>query len=335
MSTATTTAPTTTPQTTTRPTTTNNPTLQTERNAANRLRTTMAAVKLAFTWLGVRKTLAPEQRTTAARAFHADRELLSASKLILDTRNPAYRAVAAVRSEASGYWRTVTLPFPESGIRLLPQNSLDLFSNTMAGYREKLQEAVRELAAQYDAMKSEAERRLGSLFNPSDYPTTLDGMFDLEVSYPTIDPPAYLMALNPEVYQQEQARVRERFESAVELAEQAFATELQRLVSHLAERLTGLHDGQPKVFRDSAVENLREFFERFRQLNIRSNPELDTLVEQAQQTITGIEPQQLRDSVRLRQMVANDFEQIQASVGEMLVDRPRRNILRRGVGGAV
>jgi hypothetical protein len=36
----------------------------------------MAAVKLSFTWLGVRKTLAPEQRTTAARAFHADRELL-------------------------------------------------------------------------------------------------------------------------------------------------------------------------------------------------------------------------------------------------------------------
>jgi hypothetical protein len=68
----------------------------------------MAAVRLAFTWLGVRKTLAPEQRTTAARAFHADRELLTASKLILDTKNPAYRAVAAVRSEASGYWRTVT-----------------------------------------------------------------------------------------------------------------------------------------------------------------------------------------------------------------------------------
>ncbi len=334
MSTATTIQPTT-DQTTSRRTTTN-PTTQTSPNATNRLRTTMAAVKLAFTWLGVRKTLAPEQRTTAARAFHADRELLSASKLILDTKNPAYRVVAAVRSEASGYWRTVTLPFPESGIRLLPQNSLGLFANTMAGYREKLQEAARELSAQYDTIKQEAQRRLGTLFNASDYPQTLDGLFDLEVSYPPIDPPAYLMALNPEVYQQEQARVRERFESAVELAEQAFAAELQRLVAHLAERLTGLHDGQPKVFRDSAVENLREFFDRFRQLNIRSNPELDALVEQAHQTITGIEPQQLRDSVRLRQMVANDFEQIQASVGEMLVDRPRRNILRRtGMGGGV
>jgi hypothetical protein len=295
----------------------------------------MAAVKLAFTWLGVRKTLAPEQRTTAARAFHADRELLSASKLILDTKNPAYRAVAAVRSEASSYWRTVTLPFPEAGIRLLPQNSLGLFANTMQTYRERLQEAARVLAAQYDQIKSEAQQRLGTLFNQADYPSTLDGLFDMEWSVVPIEPPQYLVALNPEVFQQEQARVRERFENAVELAEQAFAVELQRLVSHLAERLTGLHDGQPKVFRDSAVENLREFFERFRRLNIRSSPELDALVEQAQQTINGIEPQTLRDSNRLRQMVARDFEQIQASVGELLVDRPRRNILRRaGTGGA-
>jgi hypothetical protein len=295
----------------------------------------MAAVKLSFTWLGVRKTLAPDQRTTAARAFDADRALLSASKLILDTKNPAYRAVAAVRSDASSYWRAVTLPFPEAGVRLIPQNSLGLFANTMAGYRTKLQEAVGALASEYEDIKREAQRRLGMLFNPADYPQSLDGLFDLEVSYPTIDPPSYLMALNPDVYRQEQARVRERFENAVELAEQAFATELQRLVSHLAERLTGLHDGQPKVFRDSAVENLREFFDRFQQLNIRSNPDLDALVAHAQQTISGIEPQQLRDSVRLRQMVASDFEQIQAAVGDLLVDRPRRNILRRAQAGGV
>ena len=92
-----------------------------------------------------------------------------------------------------------------------------------------------------------------------------------------------------------------------------FATQphsLLWLTAHLAERLTRLHDGQPKVFRDSAVVNLREFFERFRWLNIRSSSELDMLVEEAEQTIAGIRPQQLRDSNRLRQMVARDFEQI-------------------------
>jgi hypothetical protein len=61
------------------------PATQTERPAANRLRSTMAAVRLAFTWLGTRKTLAPEQRDTAAWELHADRELISATNLLLDT----------------------------------------------------------------------------------------------------------------------------------------------------------------------------------------------------------------------------------------------------------
>jgi hypothetical protein len=86
MSTATTTSTDTGQHTASRSTTqpTNTPTTQLERSAAQRLLTTMAAVKLSFTWLGVRKTLAPEQRRTAARAFHADRELLSTGRHQLD-----------------------------------------------------------------------------------------------------------------------------------------------------------------------------------------------------------------------------------------------------------
>jgi hypothetical protein len=64
-------------------------------------------------------------------------------------------------------------------------------------------------------------------------------------------------------------------------AARAFHADRERLTAYLAERLTGLHDGQPTVFRDSAVEKLREFFERFRRLNIRSSPELDARVDQA------------------------------------------------------
>ena len=118
----------------------------------------------AFTWLGTRKTLSPEQRDTAARAFHADRELLSATKLILNTKNPTSRAVAAFRSAASGSFWTVTLPFPEAGIRLPPQNSLGVFASTMAGYRERLQLAARDVASEYEQLKLEAQRRLGTLF---------------------------------------------------------------------------------------------------------------------------------------------------------------------------
>ena len=80
-------------------------TTQTTPNAANRLRTTMAAVRLSFTWLGVRKTLAPDQRTTAARLFHTDRELLSARMTPTGPGLRSSRAVGWPRSWTSRSFR--------------------------------------------------------------------------------------------------------------------------------------------------------------------------------------------------------------------------------------
>ena len=59
--------------------------------AAQRLRTTMAAVRLSFTWFGVRKSLTLEQKARAADAFGAEGELLSAGKKLLDTKHPAFK----------------------------------------------------------------------------------------------------------------------------------------------------------------------------------------------------------------------------------------------------
>jgi hypothetical protein len=59
-----------------------------------------------------------------------------------------------------------------------------------------------------------------------------------------------------------------------------------------------------------------------------------TLWESPSRGWAFVRPSPWSNARRLRQMVARDFEQIQASVGELLVNRPRRNILRRGQAGA-
>ena len=99
-----------------------------------------------------------------------------------------------------------------------------------------------------------------------------------------------------------------KFAEAVELAEQTFAEELSQLVGHLAERLSGSVDGKPKVFRDSAISNLNEFFERFQHLSIGSNEDLDQLVENARQVISGVDPQDLRDRASLRDRMARSLD---------------------------
>ena len=122
--------------------------------------------------------------------------------------------------------------------------------------------------------------------------------------------------------------MQSRFDEAVRLAEEAFTAELAKLLSHLTERLSGNEDGKPKIFRDSAVENLTEFFQRFRELNVRSSEQLDSLVADAQRVIRGVDPQDLRDNAGLRQHVATEMSRVQSVLDGMLVDRPRRNILR-------
>jgi hypothetical protein len=154
-------------------------------------------------------------------------------------------------------------------------------------------------------------------------------MFQVTWDFPSVEPPDYLRQLNPEVYRQECERIAGRFDLAVQLAESAFVDELHDLVSHLTERLTGQTDGKPKVFRDSAVENLVGFFDRFRQLNVRSNEQFEELVSQCQQVVRGVEPQLLRDNQGLRQSVSNELSRVQGVLDDLLVDRPRRNILRR------
>jgi hypothetical protein len=289
----------------------------------------MAAMRVSFTWFGVRKALSEEQKARAADAFGAEEDVLSAGKKLIDTRDPAFRAVSSMRHRTVAFFKAKSLPFPEPGIRLIRQDDLEPIRGEMKRFQEELTEAVAALEERFESLKSAARERLGRLYSLSDYPESLVGLFDVAWDFPSVEPPDYLRQLSPDLYRQECERVQSRFDEAERLAESAFLDELGRLVEHLTERLSGNDNGKPKVFRDTAVENLSGFFERFRQLNIRSNPDLDALVADAQRVVRGVEPQQLRDDPTLRQRIATQFACVQSVVDGLMVDRPRRAILRR------
>jgi hypothetical protein len=217
-------------------------------------------------------------------------------------------------------------------VRLIRQDEVAPFNQRMAVFRADLGRAVDELDRSYAALRSAARDRLGRLYNPADYPPTLRGLFGVDYDFPSVEPPEYLLRLNPHLYQQERQRIAERFDEAVRLAEEAFTAEFARLVAHLAERLTPGPDGERKVFRDTAVTNLRQFFDRFRHLNVRSSQDLDRLVETAQRALAGVDPGAVRDSAGLRDHVTVQLAAVQAGLDQMLVDAPRRRILRQGSG---
>ena len=300
----------------------------TVNGASTRLRQNFAACRLQFKWLGTSKTLSLEQKSQAAEAFNADAKSISAGKKLIDTKHDAYKALTSLKSQASRYWKDNSLPFPEPGIRLIKQERIDEFNSTFEDFREQLESGVRMFDDHFSEIKEAARIRLGSLFDLSDYPSSLEDEFQIQWDFPSVDPPDYLRRLSPDVYEEQTRRVSQRFEQAVELAESAFIEELDQLVNHLAGRLAGDEDGQPKIFRDSAVSNMAEFFNRFRELNIRSNDQLDELVSRCENLMRGVQPQTLRDNESLRRSLSTNLSSVQSSLDQLVVDRPRRNIIR-------
>ena len=297
-------------------------------NPAQRLRRTAAAVRVMLHWWGVHRALTAQQKEEFGAVTSADARFLTAGKKLVDVRHEAFRRLTSVRTRITNYWRGISLPYVERGVRLIRQADIPAFVHTMEGFRDELREAEEQLNAVYDEVKADASRRLGRLFNPADYPSEIRDLFSVEWDFPSVEPPNYLMRVAPEVFEEERRRVMTRFEEAVRLAEQAFATEFGRLLSHLTERLSNGETGERRGFRNSAVTNLADFFSRFQQLNVRSNPDLDALVEEAQRLVQGVSPQDLRNNETLRQQMATEMTRVREQVESLITDVPRRRLVR-------
>ncbi len=309
------------------------PPTETTRSFGEELQASMATVRLQVKWFGTRRSVTASQKHRAADVFDAESKFVSMGKKLLDTQHHAWKKLVAVRGNILTTWRNNSLPFPEPGIRLIKRRDLDSFTATMNELRDDLREAERELDHHYDEIQSAARERLGRLYNPDDYPASMVGLFEVSVDHPNVEAPEYLRMLSPSLYRQEADRVRNRFDEAVKLAEESFLGELSKLVEHLAERLSGTEDGKPKVFRDSVTENLVAFFERFRRLNIGSSDELDRMVAEVRRIVGNTTANDLRNSEFLRKQVSTELSRVQANLDGMMIDRPRRNLIRRNGGG--
>src|SRR5204863_8390792 len=121
------------------------PTETTTTPAVNRLRTMTAAIRVAFTWFGSRKTLTADQKAQAADTFGAEGAFLSAGKKLIDTRHPASKAVTSIRGKIIAYFRSVSLPYPEPGIRLIRQDDMSAFNVQLTSFKAELDDAVEQL----------------------------------------------------------------------------------------------------------------------------------------------------------------------------------------------
>lgn len=301
--------------------------LPSRREFAERLRQETLAVRLERSQFGTSRKVNDQQRERMAQLFGADAGRIAANKKLLNKRHDAYLAVTSALNRARDCWMDNTVPYPEPGLRLIKRDKVESFDAAMQAIKADLTAARLALELVYqNELIPDARERLGDLFNAADYPMEISGEFEVNWGFSNVDPPEYLRNISPRLYQQMEERVQARFEEALAQTEAAFVDEFTKLVENLVERLTPSPDGKRRVIKDANIENLNSWFEQFRSLNIGSNSELDSLVDQAQRAIRGVDVKALRKDVTVQGQIRATMAEIANRLEGLQVDRPSRKI---------
>src|SRR6185437_5454375 len=88
---------------------------------AQQLRRTAAAVRVLLHWWGVHRALTSQQKDEFGAVTSADARFLTAGKKLVDTRHEAFRRLTSLRTRITSYWRGISLPYVEPGVRLIKQ----------------------------------------------------------------------------------------------------------------------------------------------------------------------------------------------------------------------
>jgi hypothetical protein len=235
--------------------------------------------------------------------------------------------VTRLFSQCRAYWKELTVPFPQDGVRLVRLDALEAFNKDMSRFRQQLDQAAAALDEVYYSLREDARHRLGDLFDSNDYPMSLSGAFEINWEYPSIDPPEYLRDVNKRIWEEQRNLANAKLTEAVALAEEAFVAEFTELLGKLVERLSPNELGESKTFRDSTVDNLKSFFDKFNFLSVKSNEDLERLVDKAKDVLEGKDADTLRTNGYVREVVKRDLAAVSEQLDALLVDTPKRSII--------
>lgn len=215
------------------------------------------------------------------------------------------------------------------GVYFVPLKLVREVESRMDEFKDERAEQVESFCKVYEEHKEKAKAKLGVLYNERDYPTVAEvrDSFGFTTSFQAAGVSEGLKDEYPELFAKEQQKAEKAWAEAAEEIRQVMREGLKSVVDHMVDRLKGNGDGKPKVFRDSLVENMQEFLEMFEPRNITDDAELAALVAKVRKVMSGVEPAKLRDTPKLRKVVASGIEDIKTELDKLVMNKPARKTM--------
>lgn len=215
----------------------------------------------------------------------------------LFTDCPELEAINKFQARARLRHYQLTLPWSDSGQRLLPAKSLLGYKAEMNKLSEQFYLLTEAFLDKYDTLVAAAAFKLGTLFDRAEYPlrdqVARRFRFDIDFS-PLPVAGDFRLDIEAEVQRELVQNYEQRMAAQVAAAQQDAWRRTYEALTRLKDRLTLNEDGTRRTFHDTTVTNAQELCDTLTQLNVTDDPALEKARQRLEDALAGVKPTELR-----------------------------------------
>ncbi len=235
--------------------------------------------------------------------------------------------VLSVGRVVSQTHKLLTLPWDDDGTRILTAVGHGHYTDQMRLRRHAFEAAAATFCKGLPEYITEAKVRLGTMFDPDDYPTKdeLKAKFSMDVEIKSVPEAGdFRTKLSDASIKAITKDIEDRSNARVEKAMNEIFQRVYGVAEKMAERLREYkpaEEGKPSEnrFKDSLVYNIKEQADLLSSLNITNDPRITQLQKQLLDELVEHSPEILRTNDRIRNKTADKAEAILKKVKQYMV----------------
>jgi hypothetical protein len=209
-----------------------------------------------------------------------------------------------------------TLPWSDSGIRLVPSARFMEFNGRIQEAEDKFHGLVTEFVQVYPSLITAQAMALGDMFNRTDYPDSndIEHRFKFSINYmPVPSSGDFRVDVGNDAQEELKKKLASLADERVEFAMKDIKTRMLDHLKRMSDRLTVDYvsgEPVPRKFHDSLLEGAYDLCELAESLNIINDPQLEEARKALKQSINGIDVKDLRKDMPTRQDIKNNVDDI-------------------------
>lgn len=229
---------------------------------------------------------------------------------------PELEQINKLAGDIRTYLYTVTLPWSDSGLRLLTTARFMEFNERMQDYEDRFNEMVDGFVDTYPTLITAQAMALGDMFNRNDYPTPSDikHRFSINVNYmPVPTSGDFRVDVGNDAQEELKKKLAkladQRIEQAMGDIKERIKAHLERMSKQLSVDIVN-KEVIPRKFHDSLLHSAYELCDLAKDLNITQDADLEQARLALLKAVDGVELKELRKDMPTRNSVKADVDAI-------------------------